>query len=141
MTQTHASAPIFPPGRYGRRRRARRTPGWMVGVLVAAVVAAGLGVAWRLYQQYGDPAYDVSVIRVDEITGTGVTVEFAVNVPPGGSATCVVRARAYSGEQVGRAEVTVTAEPGRRRVVTRYRLATSAQPFTGEVTRCRPPGG
>ncbi|HZN20268.1 MAG TPA: DUF4307 domain-containing protein [Micromonosporaceae bacterium] len=141
MTQTHASAPIFPPGRYGRRRSARRTPGWVVGVLAAVVVAAGLGMAWRLYQQYGDPAYDVSVIRFDEITEAGVTVEFAVNVPRGGSATCVVRARAYSGEQVGQTEVTVTAEPGQRRVVTRYRLATSARPFTGEVPRCRPPAG
>ncbi|HET8683178.1 MAG TPA: DUF4307 domain-containing protein [Micromonosporaceae bacterium] len=139
MTQTHASAPIFPPGRYGRRRRARRTPAWVVGVLVAAVVAAALGVAWRLYQQYGDPVYDVSVTRFDEITETGVTVEFAVNVPPGGGATCVVRARAYSGAQVGQTELTVTAEPGQRRVVTRYRLATSARPFTGEVPRCRAP--
>lgn len=138
MTDT---APVFPPGRYGRRRAAPRTRPWAVSLLLGGVVAAGLGVAWQLYQRYGDPVYDVTVIRVDEITDTGVTIDFAVNVPPGGTALCAVRARAYSGAEVGRGEVAVTAQPGQRRASTSYRLATSARPFTGEVQRCRAPRG
>lgn len=139
MTETHATTdsgtPVFPPGRYGRRREPRRRP-WLVALLVAAVVAAGLALSVRLYQQYGDPAYDAQVVRY-EIADTQVKVEFRVTVPAGGSATCVLRARSRDGAEVGKAEVRVDAPPGETQPVTTYSLATTARPVIGEVVRCR----
>ncbi len=140
MTETPATAPVFPPGRYGRRREPRRTPRWLVPVLVALVILAGVGAGARLYRQYGDPNYKATVIRYTDITDTGVTVDFSVQVPPGGSARCALRGRSYDGAEVGRAEVTVTAAPGERTVTSRHTVATSGRPFIGEVVRCAAAG-
>ncbi|PWR05318.1 DUF4307 domain-containing protein [Micromonospora acroterricola] len=145
MTETHATispgAPVFPAGRYGRRRapggRGRRT------LLAALALVALLGtltlISFRLYQQYGDPVYDAQVITYTDITDNQVLLEFRVTVPPGGSAVCALRARDRAGAEVAREEVTVTAGPGDRHVTTRHRLATTARPFIGEVLRCRAP--
>ncbi|GLH98032.1 DUF4307 domain-containing protein [Phytohabitans aurantiacus] len=141
MTETHptttAGAPVFPPGRYGRRREPRRQRRWLVALLVTAVVAAGVGLAIRLYQQYGDPSYNAQVTSYSGISDTGIDLEFRVNVPEGGKALCVLRARSRDGAEVGKAEVQVAASAGDTRPLTRYRLATSARPVIGEVVRCR----
>ena len=140
MTETNATTsgagPVFPAGRYGRRRAARRTPRWVPAVLLAAVVVAGLAVAVRLYQQYGTGAYDAQVIRFHDVADDGVTVEFTVEVPSGTAAVCVVRARAADGAEVGREQVRVTPPPGVTRPVVTHRLTTRARPVTGEVPRC-----
>ncbi|MCX4474298.1 hypothetical protein C5N14_24945 [Micromonospora sp. MW-13] len=144
MTETHATiasgAPVFPPGRYGRRREpARRRPA-LVALLAVALVAV-LGVAaFSLYGKYGDPDYDAQMITYTDITDSQVVVDFRVAVPAGGSATCALRARSHDGAEVAREEVTVTARPGESQVTARHRLATSARPFIGEVVRCRPAG-
>ncbi|MGN9774219.1 DUF4307 domain-containing protein [Micromonospora sp. H33] len=143
MSETHATippgAPVFPPGRYGRRREpGRRRP--LVAGLLALGLAAVLGlVTVRLYQQYGSPEYDATVITYTGITDTQVLVDFRVTVPPGGSAVCVLRARDRAGAEVAREQVTVTARPGERQVTKQHRLATSGRAFIGEVLRCRPP--
>jgi Domain of unknown function (DUF4307) len=140
VTETHAttaaSPPVFPPGRYGRRRapRRRRMLPWVLGAVLAVVT---VGLAVRLYGQYGDPTYDAQVLRYTEITDRQIVVEFRVNVPSGGAAVCAVRARSAAGAEVGRAEVRLRAEPGRTSARTVYRLATTARPVTGEVVRCR----
>ncbi|MFI2649459.1 DUF4307 domain-containing protein [Micromonospora fulviviridis] len=144
MSETHATiasgAPVFPPGRYGRRREpGRRRP--LLLVLVAALLLALLGlVAARLYGQYGDPDYRAEVITYTGITDSRVVVEFRVTVPAGGSATCLLRARSHDGAEVGHVETTVTAPPGERHVRTRQEVPTTARPFIGEVLRCRPAG-
>jgi hypothetical protein len=144
VTETPATpppgAPSFPPGRYGRRRAERPRRTWAVALLVAAVLAVTTMVAVRLYQMYGDPAYDADVITYTEATETQLVVTFRVTVPAGGAADCVLRARARDGAEVGRAEVRVDAAPGQTRVTTSHRLATSRQAFVGEVLRCRPAG-
>ncbi|MFI6268288.1 DUF4307 domain-containing protein [Micromonospora zamorensis] len=144
MTETHATisrgAPVFPAGRYGRRRaqggRRRRT--LLAAVVLLALVATLTVISVRLYRQYGDPVYDAQVITYTDITDNQVLVDFRVTVPSGGSAVCLLRARDRAGAEVAREQVTVTAEPGSRHVTTRHRLATTARPFIGEVMRCRP---
>ncbi|MGC5306504.1 DUF4307 domain-containing protein [Micromonospora zamorensis] len=144
MTETHATisrgAPVFPAGRYGRRRapggRRRRT--LLAAVVLLALVATLTVISVRLYRQYGDPVYDAQVITYTDITDNQVLVDFRVTVPSGGSAVCLLRARDRAGAEVAREQVTVTAEPGSRHVTTRHRLTTTARPFIGEVMRCRP---
>ncbi|MFC5923530.1 DUF4307 domain-containing protein [Micromonospora vulcania] len=145
MTETHATissgAPIFPAGRYGRRRapggRTRRT--LLAALALVLLVAALTLISVRLYRQYGDPVYDAQVITYTDITDKQVVVDFRVTVPKGGSAVCVLRARDRAGTEVAREQVTVTADAGERHVTTRHRLATTARPFIGEVLRCGPP--
>lgn len=136
---TTPTATMFPPGRYGRRRAPRRNRPWLVALLATVAVLAGMIVTVRLYTLYGDPTYDPKVITYTEATADGILIDFSVTVPPGGSATCLVRARSRDGAEVGRDQVTVHAEPGERQIRTRYRLATDGQAFLGEVVRCQPP--
>lgn len=153
MTETHAtappaaratappagpSAPEFPPGRYGRRREPRRHRRWLPALLAVALVAALGVVSVRLYTLYGDPNYRAKVITYTDITDNQVVIEFRVTVPAGGSAICVVRARARDGAEVGREEVPVVATARERHPTVRHRLSTSARPLLGEVPRCRP---
>jgi hypothetical protein len=57
VTETNAitpdAAPVFPPGRYGRRRASRRARRWVTAAVALAAVAAGLVLTLRLHQQYG----------------------------------------------------------------------------------------
>ena len=144
MTETHATtppaAPVFPSGRYGRRREPRRRRPVVVALLLAAAVAAGSLLAVRLYRMYGDPTYDAQVITYTDITDAQVAVVFRVTVPEGGSAICVVRARSRDGAEVGRAEVPIDAAPGETRPTVTHHLATTGRPLIGEVLRCRPAG-
>ncbi|WP_431973224.1 DUF4307 domain-containing protein [Micromonospora haikouensis] len=142
MTETHATitpgAPVFPPGRYGRRREPGRRRPALVALLATALVAALGLAAFSMYGKYGDPTYDAQVITYTDITDSQVVVDFRVTVPAGGSATCVLRARSHEGAEVAREEVTVAARPGESQAAARHRLATTARPFIGEVVRCRP---
>jgi hypothetical protein len=136
VIETNAT-PVFPPGRYGRRRRPRRVSRWLPIGLGAAVVALGVLTAALLTQQYGaGRPYDVTVERFFDISDEQVTVQFSVVVPDGEVAICAVRARARDGSEVGREEVRVAPPPGVTRPVVVHRLATTARPVTGEVQRC-----
>ncbi|GAA4680365.1 DUF4307 domain-containing protein [Phytohabitans rumicis] len=141
MTETHATttpgAPVFPPGRYGRRRAPHRRRPWVLALLVVGALAAGGALAARLYSQYGDPTYDAQVLTYTDITDAQVVIEFRVNVPAGEEAICVLRARSRDGAEVGKQEVRVSAAPGETRPVRTQTLATSARPVSGEVLRCR----
>ena len=134
MTETHATAK-YPPGRYGRRREPRPRRTWLVVLVAAVAAAAGLLVAVKLFQQYGPQEYEPQVQRFYEITDDGITVQFVVRKDAAKEATCRVRARSASGEEVGLAEVPV--DKGAEAVVV-YRLATSDRPVTVEVPACGP---
>ncbi|WBB64928.1 DUF4307 domain-containing protein [Micromonospora sp. WMMD812] len=144
MSETHATippgTPVFPPGRYGRRRESGGRRPLLLAAVVLVVLATVLSlIAVRLYRQYGDPNYDAQVVTYTDITDTQVQIEFRLTVPTGGSAVCLLRARSRDGAEVAREQVTVTAPPGKRHVTTRHMLTTTGRPFIGEVLRCRPP--
>ncbi|MGH3715268.1 MAG: DUF4307 domain-containing protein [Micromonosporaceae bacterium] len=136
------SEPTFPPGRYGRRREPRPQRRWVAVVLTVAVIVAGLAVSVQLYRQYGDPTYQPKVLTFDVAQSKReVTIRFQVYKPGGEPATCIVRARAANGEEVGRAEVDIPAgAPDADSVTVTYTLATSREPVTGEVVGCAPAG-
>ena len=134
---TPAAAPVFPAGRYGRRREQRRRRPWLLVSALAVVLLGGIMVAYVEYQKYGDPAYDAEVISYTDITDAGLVVHFRVNVPDGATAVCAVRARNRAGATVGAEEVRVNGVPGGDPIVVDHRLATSERAFIGEVLRCR----
>jgi hypothetical protein len=135
VSETRATAPVFPPGRYGRRRDGRRR------LLVPAVLAVLVGIAAvflviRLYGQYGDPAYDAQIVGWTEVTDKQLTIRFTVRVPANGSATCGLRARDYGGAEVGRRTVTVAGKATAATVEATEVVTTTARAAVGEVVRC-----
>jgi hypothetical protein len=134
---TSTAAPVFPPGRYGRRRAPRRTRRWMVVGIALVAVAVGLAVAFRLHQQYGEGPYDAELVRYTDVTDRQVVIQFRVTLPAGKAATCAVRARNRAGLEVGRAAVRVPPSGDRHPLIT-YRLATTERPVSGEIQGCGP---
>ncbi|WP_433080546.1 DUF4307 domain-containing protein [Dactylosporangium sp. CA-052675] len=132
--ETHATVK-YPPGRYGRRREPQPRRRWLVFALAAVVAAAGLAIAGQLYRQYGPQDFEPQVQRFYNVTDDGITVDFVVRKEPDLRATCSVRARSASGQEVGLAQVDVS--EGAEAYVT-YRLATSDRPVTVEVPACGP---
>ena len=139
MTETRATAPAFPPGRYGRRRDGRRHLAVPVAIGVLVILGCVL-LSVRLYQRYGDPDYKPQIVGWTDVTATRMTIEFTVRVPAGGSATCVLRARTYEGAEVGRRTVTVRAAGHRTTIDAREVVPTTARAAVGDVLTCRPPG-
>ena len=117
--QTPDASPVFPTGRYGRRRdpsRQRRRR-WIAYALATIVVLAGVAISVKLYRQYADAPYQVRIVSVTNLTDSAVTVTFEVRRPAGKGATCTVLAHTRAGEEVGKAEVDVPAGGDRKSVV------------------------
>ncbi|WP_034590846.1 DUF4307 domain-containing protein [Hamadaea tsunoensis] len=134
---TSEQQPVFPPGRYGRRRTARRTPRGVLTAGVIVLVAVFTFIGYTLYRAYGDQDYSAEVTRFST-ADRSVDVQFFVRLPDGGRADCVLRARGSDGLEVGRATVAVTAGSEPAHTVVEYRLATTARPVTGEIVACTP---
>lgn len=130
-----AGGPVFPPGRYGRRRSERRRPRWVGWLPVVLGALLGLTVAVVTFQRYGNPQYRQAVVAF-ELADDHVTVKFEVHKPADRTAVCRVRARSSSGEEVGAADVTV---PVGASVTMTYTLPTRDRPVSAEVPRCGPP--
>jgi Domain of unknown function (DUF4307) len=135
--ETRATTPVYPPGRYGRRRDGRRH---LAVPIMFALLIVGLSVlvTVRLYRQYGDPQYDPQIVGWTDVTATQMTVRFTVRVPPGGAATCLLRARSYEGVEVGSRTVTVSATGDNTTIDASEPVPTTARAAVGEVLRCRP---
>ena len=137
MGETRATTPVYPPGRYGRRRDGRRH--LAVPILVALlIVGLSVLVAVRLYRQYGDPRYNPQIVGWTDVTATQMTVRFTVRVPPGGAASCLLRARSYDGAEVGSRTVTVVAIGDNTVIDASETVPTTARAAVGEALRCRP---
>ncbi|GID96073.1 DUF4307 domain-containing protein [Amorphoplanes digitatis] len=138
MSETRATTPVFPPGRYGRRRDGRRRLFAPIALALVAAITVGF-LAVRLYGRFGDPDYDAQIVGWSDVTDSRITVKFTVRVPAGGSATCGLRARSYDGAEVGRATVTVGAEGSARVIEVAEVVPTTARAAVGEVLRCAAP--
>jgi uncharacterized protein DUF4307 len=123
--------PVFPAGRYGRRREPRRVRRWVPAIVLVLLVLGSLWVAQRLYTQYGDP-YQPHVTGLEQVTDRSVTVVFTVQKPDSRTAMCRIQARDSTGAEVGYAEVSV----GTAGTV-RTTLTTSARASTADVLGCR----
>jgi hypothetical protein len=137
VSETRATHPVFPPGRYGRRRDGKRHLGLPI-LFGALVLAFTVFLAIRLYSAYGDPDYDPQIVGWTDVTTSGMTIDFTVRVPAGGSASCVLRARSYDGAEVGRRTVTVRAAADATIAEAKERVTTTARASHGDVVRCRP---
>jgi len=129
------TTPTFPPGRYGHRRERRATPRWLVGLLVAGVLAAGLALSVGYYQRYGASEYQAQVLRSQVTSSSSVTMTLRIARPDDKPTRCTVRSRAYDGAEVGRGTVAVSA--GAADTVD-YTLHTSRKGYTAEVVGCGP---
>ncbi|AEV81866.1 hypothetical protein ACPL_969 [Actinoplanes sp. SE50/110] len=140
VSETRATTPVFPPGRYGRRREpGRRRP---LGLVVAAVVCGvlALGLTWAYYQKFGRTDYSPEIVGWNEPTDTEMVIKFRVRVPAGESAACMLRARDYQGYELGTRTVTVPARPGGGEIVVTGSVPTTARGSVGDVMSCRPAG-
>ena len=137
MSETHTTNPAFPPGRYGRRRDGRRRPVLPV-VLLALVITASVLVSVKLYQRYGQTDYQAQIVGWQPPTATTMTIKFTVRVPAGASARCVLRARDYDGNEVGRRTVVVTAGADATSVEAEEPVTTKARASVGDVLGCQP---
>ena len=133
MVTNAPDAPVFPPGRYGRRRSPRRGRRWL-SVILAVLLAAGMAaLVWKLYGRYGNPAYQTTTPTMDQVSDRSVTVDFTVRKRAAGPAVCRVQARDHSGAEVGYAAVPVGAGTT---VAVRYTLTTTGKAYAVDVLGC-----
>ncbi|HEV7898111.1 MAG TPA: DUF4307 domain-containing protein [Planosporangium sp.] len=132
-TEVISNAPVFPPGRYGRRRERRPARRGFATLVMVAGAIIGLALAITLYQRYGSPDYRPQVVHF-ELAGDHATLRFEVHKSSDGPAVCHVRARNRAGAEVGAADVPV---PAGNPVTVTYTLATSGPPVSAEVPACR----
>jgi hypothetical protein len=137
VSETRATTPVFPPGRYGRRRSGRRRRALPLALLVL-VIAASLLLSVRLYRTYGQTDYQPQIIGWQEPSDTTMTIKFSVRVPAGGAASCVLRARDYDGNEVGRRTVVVRAAAGETAITAEEPVPTTTRASVGDVPGCQP---
>jgi len=129
------TGPIYPSGRYGRRRelgRNRRGLPVLVGMAGALV---GLVLAVIMFNRY-QSRYEPQVVRF-ETTDRSATIHFHVTHQGERDLDCHARSRARDGRVVGTATVRVPA--GETGTIT-HTLTTTRPPVSAEVTVCRPAG-
>jgi hypothetical protein len=138
VSETHTTNPVFPPGRYGRRREGRRRPVLPI-VALALVVAVSALLSVKLYQRYGKTDYQAQIVGWQEPGETTMTIKFTVQVPAGAAAKCVLRARDYGGYEVGRRTVVVKpADPSATTIAAEEPVTTTKRASVGDVLGCQP---
>lgn len=113
----------------GLSRRGRIALG-TAGVLALTGVVSYIGL------KQATPTLTATVLGYQVASDHSVDVEFRVdNRQSDRAATCTVRARSYSGDEVGRLDVPVAA--GNRTQKLSATVKTSSRAITGEVVECR----
>jgi Domain of unknown function (DUF4307) len=138
-TTTADTAPVFPPGRYGRRRDGRRRR-LVPAIILAMVVAGSVWLTIRLYDQYGQTAYQSQIVGWDPPTDSRILIKFTVTVPAGASARCTLRARDYGGNELGRREVVVHPVGAATTITAEEAVPTTARASVGDVLGCEAAG-
>jgi Domain of unknown function (DUF4307) len=128
---TPSGGPVFPPGRYGRRREPTRRR-WVLPFALSVVVSVMALLALKLYTQYGSQQYSPTVLSLTNVTKTSVTVTFRVQ-KPSPAAVCTVDAEARDGSVVGTSNVPV---PIGTDVTVSYAITTTDRPHIAEVPSC-----
>jgi len=132
---TEDAAPMFPPGRYGRRRDGRGRPGWVNALLIGTGVAILALFAVRLYLGYGNDSFSATVLRSSDITSHSMTVTLQVDKADGRAGSCIVQAFAFDQSQVGQATVHV---PAGKSVKVTATIQTSQRPYIAQMGDCQP---
>lgn len=131
---TTTTAPVFPPGRYGRRREPRRRRRVLAYLLLLPVLAAGLWLAVKLYDQYGDSSnYEPVVTGFTVVSDQRVDVQFEVGKADAKPAVCRLQATDQSSIEVGYAQVPVPAGSDVRMTHT---ITTTARAYSVSVLGC-----
>ncbi len=125
-----------PAERYGAPQHSRRTRRRLIVGLFVAVIALGVAIAAVAYSRLGSPeikgelsGYRVIDDRTVEVTA-GVTRD-----DPSAPVVCIVRARSFDGDEVGRRELLV--EPSTSTTVqVRTTVTTSRPAVVGDVYGC-----
>jgi hypothetical protein len=139
VSETHATTPVFPPGRYGRRRDGKQRR-WLPILTTAVFGLALAGLTFAYFDKFGQTDYKADIIGWKTPSSTEMVIEFRVRVPEGGAATCMLRARDYDGFEVGRRPVTVPAPASGGSVEVRESVPTKERGSVGDVMGCRPAG-
>ena len=143
MSETRATAtdaaPVFPPGRYGRRRSGRRRRALPV-ILLALVIGGSVLLSVRLYHQYGQTDYQAQIVGWVAPADTRLVIRFTVRVPAGKAASCTLRARDFYGNELGRRDVVVRPAGDATTIEAEEPVPTTGRAVVGEVLGCQPTG-
>ncbi|GAA0554175.1 uncharacterized protein DUF4307 [Saccharopolyspora erythraea NRRL 2338] len=124
----------LPEGRYGSRARGPARPGvrWLLTGITVVVL---LGLSVLGYANLGSAPIEgkQTAFTIDDDSSVRITLEVRRD-DPRRPAACVVRARAESGDEVGRKEVLI--QPADDTIRQETVLRTSARATIGEVYGC-----
>ncbi|MEW5808290.1 MAG: DUF4307 domain-containing protein [Actinomycetota bacterium] len=125
-----------PAERYGTPQRSRRTRRWVVVGLFAAVVALGVAIAAVAFSRLGSPEVkgELGGYRVVDDHTVEVTASITRD-DPSEPVVCIVRARSYDGDEVGRRELLVAPSTAETVQVTTS-VTTSRPAVVGDVYGC-----
>ena len=131
-TRTAGHPSQWPP-RIRRRYAVTDRPRW-VPAAIAALGLAFLGVVLFLGIRLSNAAIDAGVMAYATVSDDHMTIEFEVQRRALTPATCVLRARAIDGFDVGYAVVELPAAQGRTNH--RFEMATAYRALVGELLGC-----
>jgi hypothetical protein len=129
---TTTPAPIFPPGRYGRRREPHRNRRWLAFALLLPVLVGATWLAVKLYSQYSGTVYNPIVSGFTVVSDHRVDLRLDVE-QAAKPAVCRIQATDPSSIEVGYAEVPV---PAGSAVRVSYSLTTTGRATGVEVLGC-----
>ena len=126
---------LRPTDRYGSRRSGKSSR-LLVYLLSAAVVLAGIGIAYVGYERFGPKELEGEQISYDAIDDSTMNMTFAVTrKDPSRAVVCIIRARSKDGSETGRREVYI-APSNSGTVQVESTIRTSRPPAIADVYGC-----